>query len=247
MFVLLGKLKAFVSKQGMDIDGLSESTLDLLISRGYVSCFKDLYHLNEYKTELSGLPRMGAKSISKLLKSIEHSRKVDLAHFLTSLSIPNVGRSTAKDIAAYCKGDIDNFIFITSNTILEYMCIDGIGTTVIDSLDSWWEENAEMVFELLEEVEIIVPEEKKETNNSNYSLDGNTFCITGKLTHFTNRDSLIDSITSHNGKYLSSVSSKLNYLINNDKTSTSGKNKKALENNVKIISESDYLAMIGEN
>ena len=243
---MLGKLNAFVSKQGMNIDGLSEQTLSLLLDRGYINSYKDIYHLKNYKAELSSLPKQGAKSIAKLIQSIENSRQTTLDRFLTSLSIPNVGRSTSKDISAYCKGDIDNFIFIISNTILEFMTIDGIGTTVIESLDSWWEENAEMVFELLEEVEIIVPEEKTETTTST-DLSGATFCITGKLTHFANRDALVESITTHNGKYLSGVSSKLNYLINNDKTSTSGKNKKALEVGCKIISESDYLAMIGEN
>lgn len=245
---MLGKLKAFVSKQGMDIDGLSESTLDLLISRGYISCFKDLYHLNEYKTELSGLPRMGAKSISKLLKSIEHSRKVTLDKFLASLSIPLVGKSTARDIAKYCHGNVDEFTFIMENTSLEFAAIDGVGVAATTSLDDWWHENREMFYSLLSELFVEVPEEKIETNTSGADLNGKTFCITGKLTHFSNREALIDSITSHNGKYLSGISSKLNYLINNDKTSTSGKNKKALDlGTVKIISESDYLAMIGEN
>ena len=245
--LMLGKLNAFVSKQGLDIDGLSEATLSLLLNKGFIKEYRDIFHLNEYKAELSALNGLGAKSVSKLLKSIEHSRTTTLDKFLTSLSIPNVGRSTAKDIAKYCEGSIDNFIFIVSNTILEFMVIDGIGTTVLDSLDSWWDSNAEMVFELLEELEIEVPEEKKESNSAGNSLDGKSFCITGKLPHFANRDALVQSIESHNGKYLSGVSSKLDYLINNDKTSTSGKNKKALENNVAIISEADYLAMIGKN
>jgi DNA ligase (NAD+) len=243
--LMLGKLNAFVSKQAMNIDGLSEQTLSLLLDRGFITTFKDLYHLADYKAELSTLPKMGAKSVAKLLAAIENSRHTTLDKFLTGLSIPNVGRSTSKDIAKYCHNSIDEFIFITNNSILEYMSIDGIGQTVVDSLDSWWEENAEMVHELLEEVDLIVPEEKKEST-SNISLDGKTFCITGKLTHFSNRDAMIESITQHNGKYLSSVSSKLNYLVNNDKTSMSSKNKKALEVGCKIISEQDYLQMIGE-
>ena len=244
---MLGKLKAFVSKQGMDIDGLSESTLDLLISRGYISCFKDLYHLHEYKTELSGLPRMGVKSVSKLLKSIEHSRKVDLAHFLTSFSIPGVGVSTAKDIAAYCKGYIDNFIFITSNTILEYMCINGIGTTVIDSLDSWWDSNADVVFELLEEVEIIVPEEKTETNTSGIDLSGKSFVITGALNHFENRDKLKELLESLGAKVSSSVSKNTFALICNDKDSNTGKSKKAKDIGVNVWTEDELLEYIKTN
>ena len=245
--IMLGKLNAFVSKQGMDIDGLSESTLDLLMSRGYVNTFKSLYHLSNYKSELSSLPKMGAKSVSKLLKAIEDSRITTLDKLLAALSIPNVGRSTAKDIASYCKGDIDNLIFIVNNTILELMQIDGIGTTVIESLDSWWEENAEMVLELLTELDVVVPEEKSvETSNiDSQLLAGKSFCITGKLEHYSNRESLINEIETRGGQYLSGVSSKLNYLINNDKTSMSSKNKKALEVGCKVISESDFMQMFG--
>lgn len=243
--LMLGKFNAFVSKHAMDIDGLSEATLELLLNKGYISTFKDLYHLSEYKAELSSLPGFGAKSVAKLLAAIENSRHTDLARFLTALSIPNVGRSTAKDIAKYCHGSIDELIFILNNTILELMTIDGIGRTVLDSLDSWWEENAEMVHELLEELNLAVPEEKKDNVNSK-SLNGASFCITGKLEHFANRDAMVESIVAHGGQYLSGVSSKLNYLVNNDKTSTSGKNKKALDLGIKIISEQDYLQMIGE-
>ena len=242
---LLGKLKTFVSKPAMNIDGLSEATLDLLMSRGYISGFKDIYNIHEYKAELSSLPKMGSRSVKKLLDAIDNSRKTTLDRFLTSLSIPGVGRSTAKDLATYCKGDIDNFIFITNNTILEYMTIDGVGRTVVDSLADWWEENAEIVFELLEEIEIVVPEEKKEVNANANILEGKSFCITGKLKHFANRDVLVEAITSRGGKYMSSVSSKTNYLINNDKTSTTGKNKKALEVGCVVISENDFIQMCG--
>ena len=241
----ISKLTNFVSKNGMDIKGLSENTLEVLVDKGYVKSFKNLYCLESFKKELSALSGFGARSVNKLLKAIEDSRNVDLSHFLTALGIPLLGKSTCKDIAAYCHGSIDEFIFITGNTILEFATIDGIGTTVIDSLDSWWSDNAEMVFELLEELKIIVPEEK-DTSKFGNDLNRATFCITGKLTHFANRETLIQSIESHNGKYLSGVSSKLNYLINNDKTSTSGKNKKALDVGCKIISEQDYLKMIGE-
>ena len=239
----ISKLTNFVSKNGMDIKGLSENTLELLVDKGYVKSFKDLYHLNYYKKELSALSGFGAKSVSKLLKAIEDSRKVDLSHFLTALGIPLCGKSTCKDISTYCNGDIDSFVFITGNTILEFASIDGVGTAVVDSLDEWWDKNAEMVFELLEELSIETQEVNTEAVTG-ADLAGATFCITGKLTHFANRDALVESITSHNGKYLSNVSSKLNYLINNDKTSASGKNKKALEVGCKIISEQDYLEMI---
>jgi len=243
---LLGRLKTFVGKSGLDIEGLSEATLQTLLDCGYVSTFKDLYNLSAHKEELIVIPKMGKRSVDKLLASIENSRHTDLAHFLTALSIPQCGKSTCKELAKYCHNSINEFIFIISNTILEFMTIEGIGTTVLDSLDSWWGENAEMVHELLEELDLAMPEEKKESVTSK-SLNNATFCITGKLEHFSNREALVSSIEAHNGKYLSGVSAKLNYLINNDKTSTSGKNKKAMDiGTVQIISETDYLQMIGE-
>jgi DNA ligase (NAD+) len=243
--LMLGKLNAFVSKQAMDIDGLSEQTLDLLMSKGYISTFKDLYHLSDYKAELSTLPKMGSRSVKKLLDAIEVSRKTTLDRFLTALSIPLCGKATCKDIAKYCHSSIDEFIFIINNTSLEFMTIDKFGSTMLDSLLNWWEENMEMVYELLEELDLSVPEEKKESNTG-VNLNNATFCITGKLEHFANRDAMIESIVQHGGQYLSGVSAKLNYLVNNDKTSTSGKNKKALDMQIPIISETDYLRMIGE-
>jgi DNA ligase (NAD+) len=123
--------------------------------------------------------------------------------------------------------------------------LDGVGVAAASSLDIWWTENADMFYELSDELSIELPEEKKESNTGK-SLNNATFCITGKLEHFANRDAMIESIVQHGGQYLSGVSAKLNYLVNNDKTSTSGKNKKAIDLNIKIISEVDYLKMIGE-
>lgn len=244
---VLKKMCAFVSKQAMDIEGLSEATLELLLSRGFINTYKDLYHLSDYKAELSALPKMGAKSVAKLLQSIENSRNTTLDKFLTALSIPLIGKSTAKLIAQYCHNLVDEFIFIMENTSLEFASIDGIGIAATTSLSDWWAENREMFYSLLEELDLAVEEKKVENTENKNILQGATFCITGKLEHFSNRDAMIENIIAHGGQYLSGVSSKLNYLVNNDKTSTSGKNKKALETGtVKIISETDYLQMIGE-
>ena len=238
----ISKLTNFVSKNGMDIKGLSENTLEVLVEKGYVESFKDLYHLEDYKKELSAIQGFGARSVSKLLNSIEESRKVDLAHLLTACGIPLCGKSTSKDIAAYCHGSVDEFTFIMDNTSLEFAAVPGIGVSATTSLDDWWNENCDMFYSLLEELSIDIPEDKKEVISGS-DLNGVTFCITGKLKQYSNRDSLIAEIERFGGKYVSSVSSKTNYLINNDKTSTSGKNKKALENNVKIISETDFMQM----
>lgn len=241
------KLANFVSKNGMNVVGLSENILETLVEKNYIISFIDLYHLDKYKAELSSLPGFGAKSVTKLLAAIENSRHTDLAHFLTALSIPNVGRSTAKDIAKYCHNSIDEFIFIVNNTILEFMTIDGIGRTVLDSLDSWWEENTEMVHELLEELDLTVPEEKKETVNTNgNSIEGMVFVVTGSVNHFKNRDELSEKITVLGGKVVGSVSAKTSVLINNDSESSSSKNLKAKQLNIPIWTEEDFLRYIGE-
>lgn len=240
---LLKKMCAFVSKQGMDIDGLSEATLQLLLDRSYIKSFKDIYHLSAYKKELSALPKMGARSVAKLLDSIEKSRKTTLDKFLTALSIPNVGRSTAKDISTYCEGNINNFIFIVNNTILEFMSIDGIGSTVLNSLDDWWQENIGMVYDLLEELEIEVPVEKKEDNG--IDLSGKTFVITGNLERFGNRDQLKSKLESLGAKVSGSVSKNTFALICNQE-SNSSKYRKSKELGINIWNEDDLLEFIGE-
>ena len=240
---LLKKMCTFVSKQGIDIDGLSEATLQLLLDRGYIKSFKDIYHLSAYKKELSALPKMGARSVAKLLDSIEKSRKTTLDKFLTALSIPNVGRSTAKDISTYCEGNINNFIFIVNNTILEFMSIDGIGSTVLNSLDDWWQENIGMVYDLLEELEIEVPVEKKEDNG--IDLSGKTFVITGNLERFGNRDQLKSKLESLGAKVSGSVSKNTFALICNQE-SNSSKYRKSKELGINIWNEDDLLEFIGE-
>jgi len=242
----ISKLSNFVSKNGMNIVGLSENTLEVLVERKYVTSFKNLYHLNDYKSELSAIPGFGAKSVSKLLKSIEDSRKTTLDKFLTALSIPLVGKSTAKDISNYCGGNVDVFTFIMSNTSLEFASIEGIGVAAVTSLDDWWQENSEMFYELLEELHIEIPEKKTEVNNeSNTRLQGLTFVVTGSVHHFKNRTELQAKIEELGGKIAGSVSKNTSYLICNE-VSDSGKSKKARELGIPQLSEDDFLKMIGE-
>lgn len=234
---LLGKLSNFVSKHGMDIAGLSEATLETLINKGYVTCFKDIYHLSNYKAELSKLPKMGAKSIAKLLQSIEDSRLVKMENFLASLSISLIGKSASRDISKYCNNDINQFIFIMENTSLELAAIDGIGVAATSSLDDWWHVNRNMFYELLEEVVVMVPVQSNETDVN--LLKGKTFVITGSLSLYKNRDELKSKIESLGGKVSGSVSAKTSYLICNE-DSNSGKSKKAKELGVKIITENEF-------
>ena len=239
----ISKLTNFVSKNGLNIVGLSESTLETLVEKKYVTSFIDLCHLDKYKAELSSLNGFGAKSVSKLLKSIDDSRKADLTHLITAMSINLIGKSTAKLISQYCKGDVDVFTFIMSNTSLEFASIDGVGVAATTSLDSWWSENSEMFYELLEELDLTVPEEKKETVNTSVDLSGKNFVITGSLNHFENRDQLKDLLESMGAKVSGSVSKNTFALICNQ-DSNSSKCKKSKELGIEIWTEDKLLEYI---
>ena len=248
---LLGRLKTFVGKSGMDIENLSEATLSMLLEYGYVNSFKDIYHLSDFKAELSSLPKQGARSVSKLLAAIEKSRTTTLDRFLASLSIPQCGKSTCKDIAKYCHGSIDEFIFIINNTALEFMTIEKFGNVMLDSLLNWWDRNSEMVHELLEEVSIIKPDENhgmESVKDTEYTVDlsNKTFVITGALNHFSNRDELKSLLESMNAKVSGSVSAKTFALICNEKDSNTGKSKKAKDLGVNVWTEDELLKYIGE-
>ncbi len=239
---LLGKLTHFASKNATNIENLSEQTLQKLIDLGWLQSFKDIYHLSEHKTEMMNLEGFGRKSVEKLLDAIEKSRNITLDRFLYSLSIEQIGRSASKDIAKYCHNSVDEFTFIMQNTSLEFAAIDGIGVVATTSLDDWWNDNSDMFYELMEEFTF----EKVEEKSNGVDLTGKTFVITGSLNHYKNRDELVEAITSCGGKVSGSVSAKTNYLVNNDKQSSSSKNQKAQKLNIPIISEEDFLKMIGE-
>lgn len=238
---LLGKLSHAVSKNALNIDGLSESTLEKLINFKWVKSIKDIYNLYNYKDIMYKLPGFGKKSVDKLFDNIEKSRNTTLQRVLYSLSIPLLGNTASKDIAKYCHDSVNEFIFITSNTVLEFASIPGIGTALVESLDDWWEENAEVFHELLEEFNL----EKPEDDNTEVlnSLEGLTFVVTGSVNHFKNRTELQNEITKRGGKVVGSISAKTSYLVNNDVDSNSSKNQKAKSLGIKIISESDLLKM----
>lgn len=241
----ISRLTNFVNKDGMNIKGLSESTLETLVDKGYVKSFVDLYNLDRYKTEMSSLPGFGAKSVSKLLKSVEDSRTVDLDHLLTACGIPLCGKSTCRDISKHCHGNVDEFCFIMQNTSLEFAAVPGIGVAATTSLDNWWNENSDMFYELLEELSVEVPEEKK-TNISSADLSGKSFVITGSLNHFANRDELKVLLESLGAKVSGSVSKNTFALICNDKDSNTGKSKKAKDLGVSCWSEDDLLGYINK-
>ena len=237
----IARFTHFVSRKCMNIDGLSERTLELLISNNLIKNFRDIYHLKEHVGKLCDIDGMGKKSVENLLNSIEKSRDVKLENFIAALGIPNIGLSAAKAISKKFNGSHYDFILALSNDNYDFSQIDDFGEITNKSLHDWWHSKDPMVELLPMEVNFIV-----EDTGSNANLDGKSFCITGGLTHYTNRDALVKTIEDNGGKYVSSVSKKTDYLINNDKTSTSGKNKKAMDLNIPIISEEDFINMIGE-
>lgn len=237
---LLAKFTHFVSRNCANIDGLSEKTLEALISRGFLQTFKDIYYLNTHKNKLVQIEGLGEKSVSTLLKSIEKSRDIKLENFIAALGIPDVGLSTAKSMASYCKNDVNKFTRMTYGGRWEYM--DGIGVGTSHKINVFMKENFTEICELSEEFNFIT-EVKAEIKEN--AFNGKNVAVTGKLVHFT-RDSINAKLESLGAKPASGVSAKTHYLINNDSKSNSSKNKKANELNIPIITEEEFLNMIGE-
>lgn len=236
----LARFTHFVSRKCMNIDGLSERTLEALISNNLIKNFRDIYHLNEHLDKLYTIDGMGKKSVENLLNSIEKSRDVKLENFIAALGIPNIGLSAAKAISKKFNGSHYDFVLALANDNYDFSQIDDFGEITNKSLHDWWHSKDPMIELLPIEVNFIVENDTGSSSN----LDGKSFCITGSLTHYANRNALVKAIEDNGGKYVSSVSKKTNYLINNDKTSTSGKNKKAIDLSIPIISEEDFLNMI---
>lgn len=237
---LLGRLTHAVSKNALNIDGMSEATIEFLIERGWLTSIKDIYKLDYYREPWKEYDGFGDKSVDRLLDNIETSRKTTMARVLYSLSIPLIGKSASKDIANYCHNDIKTFINFM-NVHYDFTVIDGFGTEMQKSLSSWWKNNEEYFYALIEEFTF----EKVEDKSSDVDLNGKTFVITGSLVHYKNRDELVSAIEGAGGKVSGSVSAKTSYLINNDVTSSSGKNKKARELGIPVISEEDFMKMLG--
>ena len=243
---LLGKLCHAVSKNALNIEGLSESTLEFLIDKGWVKDLRDLFSLHHYRLAWYNETGFGKKSVDNLLEQITLKSETTFERFLYAQSIPLIGRTASKQISRFCNGDINEFCKIMSNgDVKMFTMIDGFGEAMCDSLVKWMGKYWIEFLGLKQEFEFI--NERTIQNKSNgKDLSGKTFCITGKLEHFSNRDALVADIEAHGGKYVSSVSTKTNYLINNNVNSTSGKNAKAKQVGCQIISEADYLSMIGE-
>lgn len=229
----------FVSRDALNIEGLSESTLEKFIDRGYVKEFADLFHLDRYEEEIKEMEGFGEKSFNNLKASVEKARETTLPQVLYGLGIANVGLSNAKVICKEFKNDLDAMLHADAEQLSE---ISGIGAVIAGTFTAYFQNPAHVgqLKNLLGELKIHVEEgEAKEQ-----IFGGVNFVITGSVTHFANRKEVKELIESLGGKVTGSVTSKTNYLINNDITSTSSKNKKANELGIPIISEEMFLEML---
>ena len=233
------RFSLFVSRDAMKIDGLSEATLEKFISVGFIKKLSDIYKLAEHKEAICNMDGFGDKSYEKLISSIEKSRDVLLPNLIYALGILNVGLSNAKIICKAFDYDIEK---IKNATVEEIAVTDNIGDVIATSVFDFFHDSEKLseFNELVNELNILIPE-KKETNSN---IGGKTFVITGSLNTYENRNALKDLIESLGGKVAGSVSAKTDYLINNDVTSNSSKNKKAKELNVQIISEAVFNELI---
>lgn len=232
----------FVSRDALNIDGLSEATLEKFITRGFIRHFSDIFHLERYGEEIRSMEGFGEKSYKNLQDSIEKARTTTLPKLIYGLGIANIGLSNAKMICRAFDYDVEKMLQADVEALNE---IQGVGDVIARAFVDYFavEDHREEFFRLLEEVKI--PEE--ETTQEEQIFAGMNFVITGSVEHFANRNEVKEVIESKGGKVTGSVTSKTNWLINNDVESTSSKNKKARELGIPIISEDTFLKMIGNN
>lgn len=242
---LLGKLSHAVSRNALNVDNLSEATLEKFISLGWLNSIKSIYHLSDYKGKMYSLEGFGKKSVDKLLESIERSRETTLDRFIYALSVPMIGKSASKDIAKHFKYNFDEFYhcFSCGYGYFWNLKVDGIGVVASNNIQKFAITYMDKVFELSKEFTFKIP---SESNNTQNTLQGKTFVITGSLEKYSNRDELKSVIESYGGKVSGSVSAKTFALINNDIESSSSKNKKAKSLGVQIINEEQFMQLIGE-
>jgi len=239
------QLKAFslfVSRNAMNIEGLSEMTLEKYIGEGYIRSFADIYRLSRYRDRIVTMEGFGEKSCDNLLAAIEKSRVTTPERVLGGIGIPGIGVSGARLLSRHFDDDLDR---IRSADEEELSSIDGIGPVLASQIHGFFADPAkrEMLDALLAEL-TIRKQERMDTSDS--PIAGKTFVITGAVHHFENRDALKAYIDERGGKTTGSVTSKTDYLINNDKTSGSSKNKKAAELQIPVISEEEFLSLCGQ-
>lgn len=242
---LLGKLTHAVSRNALNIDGLSEATIQKFISLGWLNSIQDIYYLTKYEKQMKTLDGFGSKSVSKLFDSIEKSRNTTFDRFIYALSIPLVGKTASKAIAEAEDYQFESFMRDMTHPGAKFFShIPGIGDSIINSLDEYFNRECSNVWELGKEFTFETPKKVSLSIKSGKDLTGQTFVVTGNLKHFENRDVLKEKIESLGGKVSGSISKKVTALINNDVNSTSSKNTKAKSLGVKIMSEDEFLEYI---
>ena len=225
----------FVSRQALDIEGLSESTLEKLIGRGFVRSYADLFRLDQHKEEIVTMEGLGEKSFANLQRSIDRARTTTCDRLLCGLGIPGIGTANARNISRFCGGRWDRICSLRTEELKE---IEGVGEVLAESFTGWFadEQHRRQMEDLLPELTLTAPAETEEQ-----ILKGMTFVITGSLEHFANREQLKERLQALGARVSGSVSGRTDYLINNDIQAGSAKNKKAKAEGVPIISEEALL------
>lgn len=231
----------FTSRDAMNIAGLSEATLEKFIGVGMIHEYDDIFHMDRYQEEIVKMDGFGLKSYDNLIAAVKKASHTTLPRLVYGLGVAGIGLANAKMISKYFKNDFDAMRHATEEELVE---IDGIGDVLAKAWTVFFsnEKNNEIVDNLLHDL-TFETEDEDGTDNSDKRFDGMNFVITGSLEHFNNRKELQELIEKRGGKVTGSVTSKTSYLINNDVTSTSSKNKKARELGVKILSEEEFLRL----
>ena len=232
---LINRLDHFCGEKGLDIKGLSKATLEKLIDWGWVSSFIDIYKLENFSKEWKNKAGFGEKSVERILEAINMSRKTTLSAVIAAAGIPLIGRTVAKELTKYIK-TYEDFRY-KIETGFDFTVYDGFGETMAAALLNFNYKEIDDVVDYALEIE------EAEENNNSQSLEGITFCVTGKVHIYKNRNELKADIESRGGKVVGSMSGNVNYLINNDNTSTSSKNIAAQKAGIPIITEEELQLM----
>ena len=239
----------FCGKHGMDINGLSEERLNILMDEGLVTDFASVYELKRWKGKMISLDRFGANMVNNLLSAIEDSSHCKLENVLVAIGIPGIGRSSAKAMSKHIwdimqpddKTPLKTLLH-TAGVCYDWSVIPDFGTKTSDNINAYLSENYDSIAKLVDTLDV-----QKDDSSAENVFAGKTFCITGKLNHYSNRDELVKVVESMGGKVVSGVTKKTDYLINNDSDSNSSKNRKAKELGIPILSEENFLKMMSKS
>ena len=239
--ILHDKITNFATREAMNIVGISEERLRSLMDMGYITSFESLYHLKDHRNEIAKAKGFGESSIDNLINAIEVSKKCKLINVIIAIGIPGIGKSVARMITEYCEetgaeNTFQEFINLAMSGF-DWSVLQEIGQSTSDNINSYVSDNYEDIQPLVNILQI----EKPQKSDLSQRYKGKTFCITGKLVEFDNRNALVYDIETKGGMVVSSVTSKTQYLITNDKASGSSKNKAAEKYGTKIISELEYI------